>query len=75
MTALIAVCATGRPVVIDLTIALMIKQKLAVKARIAITFVIYHLAYGLGTFLGIVNVITENWENHLGKPLKRRYFN
>lgn len=39
------------------------------KSRILITFFLYHLAYGTGTFYGVFNLATGRWKNFLGKPL------
>lgn len=57
--------------VLNLTISLGAEQSVAARARIAATFFSYHLAYGLGTWLGVINVITGRWRDHLGKPLRK----
>jgi len=56
---------------INLAVAVTRDHNLSVKARIAITFVSYHLAYGAGTLFGIINIITGHWKNYFGKPIKK----
>lgn len=56
-------------VCINMAISLARRHSLTIKARIAVTFFSYHLAYGLGTLLGVFNIITGKWEDHLSKPL------
>ena len=56
---------------LNLAISLGAEQPLSVRGRIAVTFFSYHLAYGLGTWLGVINVITGRWRDHLGKPLRK----
>lgn len=56
---------------LNLAISFAGGQPVPVRARIAATFFSYHLAYGLGTWLGVINVITGRWRSHLGKPLRK----
>lgn len=39
------------------------------RARVAATFASYHLWYGAGSLIGIMNILTGRWRAHLGKPL------
>lgn len=39
------------------------------RMRVAMTFVSYHLSYGIGSLLGVANVLSGRWRAHLGKPL------
>lgn len=63
------------PAVLYLTINLGVsftrKHPILVKLKITLTFLSYHLAYGLGTLFGIINVVTGKWKRDLGKPLKK----
>jgi GT2 family glycosyltransferase len=45
-------------------------RSLAERGRIAATFVTYHLAYGLGPFVGIMDLMTGRWRERLGRPLR-----
>jgi hypothetical protein len=36
---------------------------------VAATFVSYHLSYGVGSLVGIANVVTGRWRADLGRPL------
>lgn len=38
--------------------------------RVAVTMVVYHLAYGIGTYFGVANLLTGRWRAHLGRPLR-----
>ncbi len=38
------------------------------RLRVGATFVSYHLAYGVGPFIGLLNVLTGRWREHLGRP-------
>lgn len=38
--------------------------------RTAITFIAYHVSYGIGSWYGIVNLIDGRWKRFLGKPLR-----
>jgi glycosyltransferase involved in cell wall biosynthesis len=39
--------------------------------KVAATFVSYHLSYGVGSMLGIANVLTGRWRSDLGRPLRK----
>lgn len=39
------------------------------RARVAATFLAYHLAYGSGPFVGIFNMVTGRWRSQLGRPI------
>lgn len=39
------------------------------RLRVAATFVSYHLSYGVGAHVGLVNVLTGHWRADLGRPL------
>jgi succinoglycan biosynthesis protein ExoA len=39
--------------------------------RVAATFASYHVCYGVGTLLGIANMMTGRWRGYLGRPLNR----
>lgn len=41
------------------------------RLRIAATFVSYHLSYGAGSIIGVVNVLTGRWRDDLGRPLSK----
>lgn len=56
---------------LNLSISVGAEHPLPVRARISATFFSYHLAYGFGTWLGVINVITGRWRGHLGKPLRK----
>lgn len=56
---------------INLAISLTRRHRLAVKARISLTFLGYHAAYGSGTLFGLMNILTGRWKNYLGMPLKK----
>lgn len=57
--------------VIAVLVSVSMPYSPVVKARILITFISYHLAYGTGTILGILNVLTGIWKNHLGTALTK----
>lgn len=40
------------------------------RLRVAATVVSYHLSYGAGTHLGVVNLLTGRWRRQLGRPLR-----
>jgi GT2 family glycosyltransferase len=42
-----------------------------VNSLTGMTFLCYHLTYGMGTCFGIVNLVFGTWEKHLGKAIKR----
>lgn len=56
---------------LNLVISFTADYPVLVRARVAVTFLSYHLAYGFGTWLGLANVITGRWRGHLGKPLRK----
>jgi len=47
-----------------------LERNLMLRMRTAVTFILYHISYGLGTTMGIVNVLSGKWYAHLGKPLR-----
>ena len=57
--------------VINMIVSLTRHHSLAVKARVALTFIGYHSAYGSGTLFGIINIITGRWKRYLGVTIKK----
>jgi hypothetical protein len=39
------------------------------RVRVSATFASYHLSYGIGTLVGIANLLTGRWRADLGRPL------
>lgn len=50
-------------------VSLRASQSLAVEFRLWLAFLSYHIAYGVGSLLGIANFLSGRWKYNLGRPL------